>query len=70
MILPQPPDNIDPAVKVYLQNLVRALGANQKDTMTKSQSVNQLLVSSPDKSVFSIQVDDAGTLVTTKVAGG
>jgi len=70
MILPQPPSSFDPAVRSYFQSLIRAIEANQKGVLAKSKSTDQLLLSSPDKSVWSIQVDDAGALSATKVAGG
>lgn len=70
MKLPSPPPSMDAATRNYIQNLIRAIDQNYSEVMYKNKSSDSLLLSSPDKSVYSVQVEDDGTIITTLVAGG
>lgn len=70
MKLPTPPSSLDAATRDYIQQLVRAIDHNYASMLYRDRATDQLLLSSPDKSVYSIQVEDDGTVITTLVAGG
>lgn len=70
MKLPPPPVNMDPTTRAYVQNLVRAISQNLDTVLYKDKTTDQILLSSPDKSVYSLQVEDDGTVITTLIAGG
>lgn len=71
MIFPQPPGNlIDPLSRTYLSNLVKAITQADRDYIQRGRAEGQVLLASPNGSVYTVQVDDAGVLFTTLVRNG
>ena len=65
MKLPTPPTEIkDLTAKTYLQNLVRAILGGTKNMVTTESPVGSILLVSPNGSVYSVKVTDAGALTT------
>lgn len=65
MKLPTPDTNInDLGVKTYLQQLVRAILGGTKNMVTTESPVGSILLVSPDGSVYSVKVTNAGALTT------
>ena len=63
--LPSPGTNInDLGVKTYLHNLVRAILGGTKNMVTTESPVGSILLVSPDGSVYSVKVTNAGALTT------
>lgn len=68
MKLPYPPGSIaDGGIRGYLMQLVTSLSQTLTTTIDTRTPVGSLLLASPDGSVYSVQVTDAGVLTATKV---
>lgn len=67
--LPPLPVLKDPAVTAYLRDLSLALQSEFDKRVPSNQGVNEALLVSPSKKIYSVRVDDAGVLSTTLVLG-
>lgn len=67
MKLPEIPRTIDGKLQEYLQNFSRAVQNLDTASIKKDQAAGSVLLVSPDGSVYSLTVDNAGTLSTTLV---
>lgn len=68
MKIPPVPNNIqDAAVSEYFRVVVRALDDLQRRSLVTERATASVLLASPNGTVYSVQVDDAGTVTTTKV---
>jgi hypothetical protein len=70
MRLPSLPPLADGNLHRFLMLLVQALTENTKVTLTTEAPSANVLLSSPDGSVWSVKVDDAGALSATKLRDG
>jgi hypothetical protein len=71
MIFPPPPANLaDPLASRYLSNLVRAITQADRSYVRREVAEGQVLLASPNGSVYTVQVDDAGVISTTLVRNG
>ncbi len=66
MIIPQ---FKEPGLTKFLTDQDRDMTRFKQDTMSAVTANRSVLLYSPNKSVFELTVDDAGTLHITKVAG-
>jgi hypothetical protein len=68
MKLPVPGTNVnDLGVKTYLTQLVRALNSGLSKMVTTESPVGSVLLVSPNGSVYTVKVTDAGVLETELV---
>jgi hypothetical protein len=69
MKLPDP-NVTDAGTQNYLRLLVKTLTAELARKMESRTAVDSVLLVSPNRSVYSVQVSDAGVLSTTKLFEG
>lgn len=62
--LPAPDTTVPPAVKAYLDQLLKALHGTLTSVVSTNTPVGSILLVSPNGSVYSVKVTDAGALVT------
>ena len=65
--LPSPPDRYEQS---YMARAINSLNTLQTGAVTKNEAVPSVLLQSPDGSVYKVEVDNAGNLVTTAVPFG
>jgi hypothetical protein len=70
MKLPYPPSSIEIGVRSYLTNLVAALIRSDATKVDRNTAVGSILLASPNGSVYTVQVTDAGAITTMKVLDG
>lgn len=70
MKLPMPPGSMPPATRGYLGSLVTAITQALSKKVDANTGAGSVLLVSPDGSVYSVQVTDAGALTTTKLYDG
>lgn len=65
--LPFIPGSIEQPLRAYLTNLANAITREFNRRPTPESPVSSVLLASPDGSVYSVAVTDAGVLTATKV---
>jgi hypothetical protein len=70
MKLPTPPPLSDNPTQGYLTNLVKTLTTILSTKLDSNTAVGSVLLASPDGSVYTVQVTNAGVITATKVFQG
>jgi len=69
MRLPPIPSTDNPALNQWMRDISNAVDREFNDYIQKLTATDSVLLASPNGSVYSVAVDDAGTLTTTLVLG-
>lgn len=61
------PDGLDPNTRSYLQRFIKSLVSQMSRKLDTERPSASVLLASPNGSVYTVRVDDSGTLSTTLV---
>lgn len=69
-VIPNPPASLEPTTRGYLSVLVKSLLQILSTRLDVRSPVSSVLLASPNGSVYTVTVTDAGVLQATKVQDG